>query len=70
MTCALHDGTPLVLTPEEQRDLIRKVNALEVCLVNLFDGRDDGGPAMVDAVALLYHLHDDEPEYDPQEAHE
>ena len=75
MTCALHDGTPpsaspLVLTPEEQHDLVRKVNALEAYFLNLFDGMADGEPSLVDAVAVLYFLLDDEPGYGLQEAQE
>ncbi|WP_424831274.1 plasmid mobilization protein [Ruegeria sp.] len=75
MTCALQDApppstSPLVLTPEEQRDLLRNVNDLCRRLSEMFFVRADGDPALVDAVALLYRLHLDELEYNPQEAQE
>ncbi|WP_419737712.1 hypothetical protein [Ruegeria sp.] len=65
MTCALHDSAPpsasaLVLTPKEQRDLVRRIDALELCFRNLLDGRDDGGPSMVDEVTLLYVMQGEE----------
>ena len=69
MTCALHDGTPapaspLVLTPEEQRDLLRNVREVQFHLVELFFGRKDGGPPMFEAVQLLYQLHNGELPFD------
>ena len=61
ITCALQDGTPpltspLVLTPEEQRDLSRNVRELNRRLVRLFFSRPDGGPPLVEAIQLLYRL--------------
>ncbi len=79
MICALHDGpptptAPLILTPQEQRDLVRKVNALDSCLETLFLGGEHDAPTMVDAVLLLYLMQqddlEDEPDYDRQEAQE
>lgn len=73
MTCALHDATPpptspLVLTPEEQRDLCRNIHELNQRLVGMFFGRADHGPALVDAVQLLYDLHNAELPYDMGDA--
>ena len=70
MTCALHDGAPapsapLVLTPGEQRDLLRNVHELQQRLVGIFFSRADGGPALVEAVQLLYRLHNAELPFDP-----
>ncbi len=65
MTCALQDPTPpphspLVLTPQEQRDLVRNVYALQARLVALFFDRADGGPSLDEAVQILYRLYRDE----------
>ena len=61
MTCALHDGTPtptspLVLTPEEQRDLFRNFQKLDQRLVGMFFSRGGwwastgrGGPTSLSA---------------------
>ena len=75
MTCALQDApppsaSPLVLTPEEQRDLSRNVNLMCRRLSELFFVRADGDPALADAAALLYRLHLDDFEYSPQEVQE
>ncbi|WP_152912300.1 hypothetical protein [Candidatus Rhodobacter oscarellae] len=53
-------ASPLVLTPEEQRDLLRNVDALQMRLVKMFFGRADGGPPLIEAVQLLYRLHNGE----------
>jgi len=66
MTCALHDGPDgaspaspaLVLSAGEQRDLLRNARALRSRIAGLFADRADGGPSPIDAVTLLYHLHD------------
>ena len=68
ITCALHDGTPtpaspLVLTPGEQRDLFRNFEKLDQRLVGMFFSRVDG-PSLVEAVQLLYRLHNEELPYD------
>ena len=64
MTCALHDDSPapppLVLTPEEQRELLRNVRELQRQVVGIFHSRADGGPPMIEAVQLLFDLHDGE----------
>lgn len=69
MTCALHDGTPppanpLVLTPREQRDLLRNVQDLNQRLVGMFFSRADGGPPLIEAIQLLYQLHNGELPFD------
>lgn len=69
MTCALHDATPtptspLVLTPEEQRDLLRNVQDLNQRLVGMFFGKADGGPPLIEAAQLLYQLHNGEFPFD------
>ena len=65
MTCALHEDSPappppLVLTPEEQRELLRNVRELQRKVAGIFHSRADGGPPMIEAVQLLFDLHDGE----------
>ncbi|MXW85252.1 MAG: hypothetical protein F4Z55_04805 [Boseongicola sp. SB0667_bin_21] len=69
MTCALHDVSPeppppLVLTPEEQRELLANVRELQRRVVGIFLARADGGPPMVEAVQLLYQLENGELPFD------
>ena len=69
MTCALHDDSPappppLVLTPEEQRELLRNVRELRRQVVGIFHSRADGGPPMIEAVQLLYQLENGELDFD------
>ena len=72
MTCALHDDSPappppLVLTPEEQRELLRNVRVLQRQVAGIFHSRADGGPPMIEAIQLLYQLHDGELDFDMQD---
>ena len=71
MTCALQDTTPapytpLILTPEEQRDLVRHFRTVQKRLVELFHSREDGGLSLESAIQVLYRLHNDNLPVDDQ----
>ena len=62
MTCALHNGdatppTVLVLTPEQQMELYRKVRDMDRRFELIFDERLDGFPGIDSAIRLLFLLH-------------
>ena len=62
MTCALQDGdatppTVLVLTPEQQLELYRKVRDMDRRFELIFDERLDGFPGIDSAIRLLFLLH-------------
>ena len=69
ITCALHDDRPepppsLVLTAEEQRELLGNVRELQRRIVGIFFGRADGGPPLIEAVQLIYQLQNGELPFD------
>ncbi|MCY4300106.1 MAG: hypothetical protein OXC68_00015 [Aestuariivita sp.] len=71
MTCALQDRTPapytpLVLTPQEQRDLVRNVETVRERLEALFHSRTDGDPSVEEALQILYELYADDRPFEPE----